>query len=159
LAACTATSPQPQPPAATVTVSPDATGATAPTTSSAAPAASGTAADPQSVITNEPPPGGTVTSNGGPAGPDGAPLAAMQDLIKANRDGFRRCFDIWGKKNPGQAAKIAFQFTLDPDGKLSKAGMKSDEGDLHAVDVESCMITFAQTLSYPKQNGGKPIWI
>ncbi len=110
---------------------------------------------PGSTITNEPPGNGRVTANAGtvPAGSDR--LQPMIDLIKANRDGFRKCFDLWGKKNPGQSGKIAFQFFLKPDGTLEKAGFKADEGDMHAAEVESCMITFAKTLTYPKSTIGK----
>ena len=77
------------------------------------------------------------------------------DLIKDKRDGFRKCFDLWGKKNPGQAGKIAFQFFLKPDGTLEKAAFKADEGDIHTPEVETCMIDFAKTLTYPKSSVGK----
>jgi len=162
LAACTASSPQPQPPAATVSAtaeSPPAETAAA-SAGTAAPAGSGagTAAPqqpPQSVITNEPPPGGKVTSNASPVTDNSDRMQPMMDLVKANRDGFRKCFDLWGKKNPGQAGKIAFQFFLKPDGTLEKAQMKRDEGDVHAAEVENCMIDFAKTLTYPKSGVGK----
>lgn len=160
LAACTASSPQPQPPPSDV--SGDTQGSTensgAPAATGAAPAASSAAAPqepPKSEITNEPPPGGTVTSNASPAAAGSDRMQAMMDLIKANRDGFRKCFDVWGKKNPGQAGKIAFQFFLKPDGALEKAQMKRDEGDVHAAEVENCMIDFAKTLTYPKSGIGK----
>lgn len=166
LAACTASSPQPQPPSATMTAAPEeapsGTGAAASDTGAAAgtgAAASGTGAAPQeppkSEITNEPPAGGTVTSNASPAAAGSDRMQPMFELIKANKDGFRKCFDVWGKKNPGQAGKIAFQFFLKPDGALEKAQMKRDEGDVHAAEVENCMIEFAKTLTYPKSGVGK----
>ena len=177
LAACTASSPQPQPPSASAgdVAAGSANGAAASSSgaSGAAAAASGSAAavdmpggpadkpaaaqdtPPGSTITNEPPGNGRVTRNAGtvPAGSDR--MQPMMDLIKANRDGFRKCFDLWGKKNPGQAGKIAFQFFLKVDGSLEKAAIKADEGDVHAAEVESCMITFAKTLTYPKSTIGK----
>ncbi len=163
LAACTAQSPQPQPPSATATAAaadPPQEPTPAPSDSSAkanATPATAAAADsaPQSTITNEPPPGGKVTSNANPTPPGSDRLQPMIDLIKANRDGFRKCFDLWGKKNPGQAGKVAFQFFLKPDGSLNKAAMKPDEGDVHAPEVETCMITFAKTLTYPPSALGK----
>lgn len=159
LAACTASSPQPQPPAASVAVTAEQDLPPAPSPSaksSDAPAASAAPEPPpQSVITNEPPPGGSVTSNASPAPAGSDRMQPMMDLIKANRDGFRKCFDLWGKKNPGQAGKIAFQFSLKVDGSLEKAEMKRDEGDVHAVEVENCMIAFAKTLTYPKSSIGK----
>ena len=51
--------------------------------------------------------------------------------------------------------KIAFQFFLKVDGSLEKAAMKADEGDVHAAEVENCMIAFAKTLTYPKSTTGK----
>jgi hypothetical protein len=163
LASCTASSPQPQQPAASASAAPGDSGA--PTAQAAPPVATASAAasssasarpgePPQSVITNEPPPGGTVTANASPTGGSDR-MQPMMDLVKANRDGFRKCFDLWGKKNPGQSAKIAFQFFLKPDGKLDKAAFKPDEGDLHAADVENCMIAFAKTLTYPASGSGK----
>ncbi len=160
LAACTASSPQPQPPAATVSTSaepaPVDIGAPPAGTTSATAATGAAAADPpKSVITNDPPPGGTVTSNGSVVTDKSDRFDAMVELVKANRDGFRKCFDLWGKKNPGQPGKISFQFFLKPDGKLEKAQMKRDEGDVHAAEVENCMIDFAKTLAYPKSSVGK----
>ena len=159
LAACTGGAPQTQTPAASVSVAPESS---APSAEPTGPAASTAAATPtaapepppQSQITNEPAPGGTVTSNAGPSGGSDR-MQAMMDLVKANRDGFRKCFDLWGKKNPGQSGKIAFQFFLKPDGTLEKAAMKADEGDIHAVEIENCMIAFAKTLTYPKSGSGK----
>ena len=158
LVGCTASSPQPQGPAPTVTA--EAEPASSPASSSGAadaPTATAKPADapPQAVITNEPPPGGTVTANASPAAAGSDRLQAMMDLVKANKDGFRKCFDLWGKKNPGQAGKIAFQFFLKVDGSLDKAAMKADEGDVHAAEVENCMIAFAKTLTYPKSSVGK----
>lgn len=165
LAACTASSPQPQPPSATAAAAADATQATvdinAPGDPPAARSAAPNGADPPqpdvppgSTITNEPPAGGRVVANAAPtAGSDR--MQAMMDLIKDKRDGFRKCFDLWGKKNPGQAGKIAFQFFLKPDGTLEKAAFKADEGDIHTPEVETCMIDFAKTLTYPKSSVGK----
>lgn len=159
LSACTASSPQPQPPAATVTAeNPPAEAATAAPTAapgqSAAPTASAATEPPKSDITNEPPSGGKVMANGAPVTDKSDRMDAMFELVKANKDGFRKCFDLWGKKNPGKAGKIAFEFHLKPDGALEKAQMKRDETDVLAAEVENCMIEFAKTLAYPKSGKG-----
>lgn len=161
LVACTASSPQPQPPSATATVSAGASPGSAPPAADTGTAQGATTQGdakgeaPRSVITNEPPAGGTVTANANPAPSGSDRMQPMIDLVKANKDGFRKCFDLWGKKNPGQAGKIAFQFFLKPDGTLEKAAMKADEGDVHAPEVENCMIAHAKTLTYPKSSVGK----
>jgi hypothetical protein len=153
LAACTASSPQPQPP--TGNGSPSGDGAPSDTASAGATGTAAAQDPPQSTITNEPPPGGKVMSNGSPAEPGSDRKEAMFELIKANKDGFRKCFDLWAKKNPGQAGNITFTFYLKVDGTLTKAEMKRDEGDVHVPEVENCMIDFAKTLTYPKSGVGK----
>ncbi|MBK8252617.1 MAG: AgmX/PglI C-terminal domain-containing protein [Polyangiaceae bacterium] len=156
LCGCGVSSAQPQPPAASVTVSaePQSTASPADTAPSAAPT-SAPAEPPKAEITNEPPPGGTVVANAAPVPSGSDRMQPMFDLIKQNRDGFRKCFDLWGKKNPGQAGNVAFQFFLKADGSLEKAQMKRDEGDVHAAEVENCMINFAKALVYPKSAVGK----
>ena len=121
---------------------------------SAAPTASAATEPPKSDITNEPPSGGKVMANGAPVTDKSDRMDAMFELVKANKDGFRKCFDLWGKKNPGKAGKIAFEFHLKPDGALEKAQMKRDETDVLAAEVENCMIEFAKTLAYPKSGKG-----
>jgi hypothetical protein len=79
----------------------------------------------------------------------------MIDVIKANRDGFRRCFDLWGKTHRGESATMYMVFYLKPDGKLESVQVDPSKGNLHAADVETCMVSFAKTLTYPKSPSGK----
>ena len=82
-------------------------------------------------------------------------FASMVELMRQKRDGFRCCFDIWAKKNPGSAGKVTFVFQLDPTGKLKKSFAKQDETTIKAPEVESCMNELAATLSYPKSPSSK----
>ncbi|MEZ4308535.1 MAG: AgmX/PglI C-terminal domain-containing protein [Polyangiaceae bacterium] len=158
---CTATPPAPQPPSPSADATTAQDGSSSQESSGASDGATSASSakapeePPQSEITNEPPPGGTVTANANPAAAGSDRMTPMFELVKANKDGFRKCFDLWGKKNPGQKGSIAFQFFLKPDGALEKAQMKRDEGDVHAVEVENCMIDFAKTLTYPASTVGK----
>lgn len=126
---------------------------TEPTPATAAPQPQG---PPQSDITNEPN-GGVVLNNAMTAGDAGASdrFQALTDLFKANRDGFRRCFDLWGNKNRGQSGTIYLVINLKTDGKLQKAEVDPSKGNLHAAEVETCMVDFAKTLTYPKSPSGK----
>jgi hypothetical protein len=107
-------------------------------------------------ITNEPS-GGVVMNNAQTAGDAGASdrFQPMVELMKEKRDGFRCCFDLWAKTNPGMSGKVAFTLELSPDGTLKSAKVKQDESDIKAPDVESCMVELAQSLSYPKSPSGK----
>jgi hypothetical protein len=107
-------------------------------------------------ITNEPK-GGVVMNNAQPATDAGASdrFQPMVELMKEKRDGFRCCFDLWAKNNPGASGKVAFQFELAPDGTLKSAKVKPDETDIKAPEVESCMVELAQSMTYPKSPSGK----
>ena len=110
-----------------------------------------------SQITNDPPDGGVVMNNATTAGDAGASdrFAPMQELMRQKRDGFRCCFDIWAKKNPGATGRVTFVFDLTPEGKLKKAFAKADETTIKAPEVESCMVELAGTLTYPKSPSAK----
>jgi len=125
----------------------------APSSAAAAPPPSGS---PRSDITNEPG-SGVVMNNAMTSGDAGASdrFQPMVDTIKANRDAFRRCFDLWGKTHPGANGSVYLVFHLKPDGKLDKAEADPSKGNLHAADVEKCMIDVAKTLTYPKSPSGK----
>jgi len=107
-------------------------------------------------ITNEPS-GGVVMNNAQPANDAGSSdrFQPMVELMKEKRDGFRCCFDLWAKNNPGQSGKVAFTLELAPDGKLKSAQVKQDETDIKAPEVESCMVELAQSLTFPKSPSGK----
>lgn len=155
---CTAGSPAPEsPPAATASISPEssapAAASSAPAPTAAESASSAPLPPPTSEITNDPPPGGTVLTNAGPTVPSDRKQAIM-DVIVANRDGFRRCFDIWSVKNPGQDGQISFQLWLKADGALDKAQIKRDVSNVVTPEVESCLIKVAKGLTFPKSENG-----
>lgn len=164
-AACSSgQTPPPPPPTGSDSVGPPGA-SPSPNTATAAPeGAPGSAAatapspkgPPQSDITNEPD-GGVALNNAMTAGDAGGSdrLQPLLDLIKSNRDGFRRCFDLWGKTNRGQSGSVYLVFSLKPDGALNKVEVDPSKGNLHAAEVETCMVDFAKSLTYPKSPSGK----
>jgi hypothetical protein len=80
-------------------------------------------------------------------------LAAVAELIKANRAGFRACFDRWGKGHPGVGGRVTLTFYLDPDGNLGQTD--ADTKGFEAPEVERCVEEFAHTLHYPRSASGK----
>jgi hypothetical protein len=109
-----------------------------------------------SEITNTPPQGAVVMNNASP-GPDGGPSDRLQPILEtvtAKRDGFRCCFDIYARKNPGARGRIALTMKLDPEGKLMEAKIKQDESDVTAPQVESCMAELAKSITWPRSPRG-----
>jgi hypothetical protein len=80
-------------------------------------------------------------------------VAAVAEAIKANRNGFRGCFDKWSKAHPGVSGRVTLTMYLDPEGNMDQpdAATKGFE----AADVSQCIEDFARTLKYPKSPSGK----
>jgi hypothetical protein len=166
-AACTGSPPPQPPPAGTdaptsappgTETPPPATGAqTSPPAAKKQPETVADCKQILSEITNEPPASGVPMNNATTAADAGASdrFAPMIELMKQKRDGFRCCFDIWAKKNPGASGRVMFVISMDPDGKLKKAFVKQDASGIHAPEVEACMVDLAKTLTYPKSPSGK----
>lgn len=108
-------------------------------------------------ITNDPPDGGTVMNNAQTAGDAGSSdrLQKVIDVVKANRDKFRCCFDMWGKQNPGKEIKVTLALDLKPTGEVRTAGFKADETDLKDPTVEECMSEVSKSLPFPESPTGK----
>jgi len=84
--------------------------------------------------------------------------AAMGDLIKQKRPGFRCCFDIWADKIPEAKlyTKVALAFEIDPKGKLKKATAQPVEGGpMVSQEVAGCLADVAGSLTYPASSSGK----
>ena len=80
------------------------------------------------------PSGGTPSTKMG-AGSDR--LQATAEVIKANRAGFRACFDKWSKTHAGVNGRVTLTFYLDPDGNMDQPN--ADEKGFAAPDVAACI--------------------
>ena len=80
-------------------------------------------------------------------------VAAVAEAIKANRIGFRGCFDKWSKSHPGVSGRVTLTLYLDPDGNMDQPD--AETRGFEAPDVSQCMEDFARTLKYPKSPSGK----
>jgi tetratricopeptide (TPR) repeat protein len=78
---------------------------------------------------------------------------AIVELIKANRPGFRACFDAWGAKHPQKGMQVTLSFFLDPDGLLNQADAPTRGAD--APEVSDCVLKYARTLAWPSAPNGK----
>jgi len=96
----------------------------------------------------------TKTSTSASASASGSDrFGAIVEVIKANRAGFRACFDKWAKTHKGVDGKVTLTFYLDPDGNLDQPS--ADEKGFAAPDVAMCIEELSRTLKYPKSPSGK----
>jgi len=77
----------------------------------------------------------------------------IAELIKANRPGFRACFDAWGNKHPQKGGQVTLSFFLDPDGVLNQVEAQTRGFD--APEVADCIVKYARTLAWPAAPNGK----
>lgn len=131
-----------------------------PASTSTAPAPQRTAADCKqlaSEIINEPPEGGLVMNNATTSGDAGASdrLAPLMAIMRAKRDAFRCCFDLWGKDNPGQNGKVVLTVRIKPSGELESAEVDPARSDVHSDAVTSCVVDAAKAITYPVSPSGK----
>lgn len=135
---------------------PTANAATPPSTPASGSPSAASSGAPRGDLTNDPD-GGVALNNAQTSADAGKSdrLQPLIDLIKGNRDGFRRCFDIWGKSHPGESGTMYLVINIKPDGKLSKAEIDPSKGNLHAAEVETCIVDLAKSLNYPKSPSGK----
>ena len=170
-AACTGGSPPAQPsagsgadpgPAGTSSPEPAATEAPAATAATASaprklPTTAQDCRDLVSEITNEPPDAGVVMNNANTAADAGKSdrMAPMIEIVRAKKDAFRCCFDLWAKNNRGQNGTIMVVWDLKPDGTL--AGVKVDpaKSNVTAPEVEACIGDVARAMTYPPSPSGK----
>ena len=112
---------------------------------------------PRSRIVNDPPDAGVVLNNAMTSRDAGSTdrFQAMVDVIRANRDGFRRCFDLWSAKNPGVDGKVFLVWSLKSDGTLTGVELDVARSTVQGPDLATCMIDFARKLSYPPSPSGK----
>jgi hypothetical protein len=109
-------------------------------------------------ITNEPP-STAVPMNNATAPKEGAEkssrLQPLADLMKANRDKFRCCFDLWARTKPGAAGRVSIQLKLDPEGKLTSSEIAQADTTVAAPEVHACVLEVAKSITYPKSPNGK----
>ena len=110
-----------------------------------------------SEITNEPPEGGVVMNNAMTSADAGSSdrLQPLVDAIKARRDGFRCCFDLYARKHPGAQGRVTWQLKLKPDGTFEEATIVRDKSDVTAPQVESCMAELAKSTTWARSPSGK----
>lgn len=109
-------------------------------------------------ITNEPP-AGAVPMNNATAPKEGSEtstrLQPLADLMKANRDKFRCCFDLWARNNPGASGRVSITLKLDPEGKLTSSEIAQADTTVAAPEVHACILDVAKSITYPKSPTGK----
>lgn len=110
-----------------------------------------------SEIVNDPPTNGVPLNNAMTSKDAGASdrLESLTELIRSKRDGFRCCFDLYAKSNPGAAGAVKLVVELKSDGTVKNVSFADTANRVSAPEVEGCMAELARGLTYPRSPSGK----
>jgi hypothetical protein len=108
-------------------------------------------------ITNDPPANGVALNNAMTAKDAGASdrLELLTAAIKARRDGFRCCFDLYARTHAGAQGSVKMVVELKSDGSVKEVSFADAQNRVSAPEVESCMADLAKSLTYPRSPSGK----
>jgi hypothetical protein len=107
-------------------------------------------------LTNEPD-GGVCMNNAMTSADAGSSdrCAGMTDAVRASRNAFRCCYDLYARNNPNEGAHVVLHVELAPDGAIQATSLNKERSNLTAPEFESCMVAIAGGLSFPKSPSGK----
>lgn len=103
-------------------------------------------------ITNDPPSDGVVMNNAMTVKDAGVSNRAqpLTQAIKARRDGFRCCFDVYAKTHPGASGSVLMHLVIKPDGAVREVSFRETKERVSAPEVESCMSDLAKSIPFAK---------
>jgi hypothetical protein len=110
----------------------------------------------QSDITNEPD-GGTCMNNAMTSADAGSSdrCLGMTSSIRARRNAYRCCYDLYSRTNKNPGAHIVLHVELGIDGAVTDASLNKERSSLSPPEIEACMAGITKTLAFPKSPGGK----
>lgn len=77
----------------------------------------------------------------------------ISQTLNDNIGGIKFCYELGLKRNPTLSGKVEVEFTIDEDGRVSDASVKSST--LKDKRVEDCIIRKLRSLKFPQPSGGK----
>lgn len=79
----------------------------------------------------------------------------MTDAVRASRNAFRCCYDLYSRDNPNAGAHVVLHVELAPDGTIKTTSLNKERSNLTAPELESCMLAIAGGLVFPRSPSGK----
>lgn len=79
----------------------------------------------------------------------------MTDAVRASRNAFRCCYDLYSRTNPNAGAHVVLHVELAPDGGIKTTSLNKERSNLTAPELESCMLDIAKGLTFPASPSGK----
>ncbi len=78
----------------------------------------------------------------------------IQQVMAANRDKVRACYDAALAQNPGIKGALVVDFLIDPNGKVKQAEVNWSESDLHIPELDTCAVDAVRAIQFPASSRG-----
>jgi hypothetical protein len=90
-----------------------------------------------------------------PAGDEGSrDLNVISEMVKAQRQPVRDCYEKERKKNPKLQGKMVIHFVLDPEGKVTDIKLNEERSDIKEPDLVACAIKVIRGIKFPASSKG-----
>jgi TonB family protein len=78
----------------------------------------------------------------------------IQQVMAANRDKVRACYDAALPKNPGSHGDLVLDFVIDPRGDVKLAEVNWSASDLHIPELDTCAVDAVRSIKFPASSRG-----
>jgi TonB family protein len=78
----------------------------------------------------------------------------IQQVMAANRDAVRACYDAALPKNPGVHGDLVLDFVIDPRGDVKQAEVNWSASDLHIPELDTCAVNAVRSIKFPASSRG-----
>jgi TonB family protein len=78
----------------------------------------------------------------------------IQQVMIANRDKVRACYDAALAKNPGIMGELVVDFVINPRGEVKQAEVNWSASEIHVPELDACAAAAVRSLTFPVSSRG-----
>jgi TonB family protein len=78
----------------------------------------------------------------------------IQEVMAANRDKVRACYDASLAKNPGIVGQLVVDFVINPRGDVKQAEVNWSASEIHVPELDACAADAVRALKFPPSSRG-----
>jgi len=78
----------------------------------------------------------------------------IQQVMAANRDAVRACYDAALAQNPGIQGDLVVDFVIDPHGDVKQAEVNWSQSELHVPEIDTCAVQAVKSFKFPASSRG-----
>jgi TonB family protein len=78
----------------------------------------------------------------------------IQQVMAANREKVRACYDAALPQNPGIQGSLVVDFVIDPHGDVKQAEVNWSQSELHVPELDTCAVEAVKSFKFPASSRG-----